>query len=167
MQLNEFFDYKNQLMKELCCNEAIVKLVTDKDNSDVPNHTLAYSQIYPFEFVPETVDNGQTIICFDVDVAEVINKTFYVPVVYVWVFTHKSKMRLSTGGIRTDKIAAEIDKVLNGSRYYGLGELNLKSVGRFSPIADYQGRVLTYYAKDFNRLNTKQPPSNRKQLSGI
>lgn len=154
-------------MKELCCNEAIVKLVTDKDNSDVPNHTLAYSQIYPFEFVPETVDNGQTIICFDVDVAEVINKTFYVPVVYVWVFTHKSKMRLSTGGIRTDRIAAEIDKVLNGSRYYGLGELNLKSVGRFSPITDYQGRVLTYYAKDFNRLTTKQPPSNRKQLSEI
>lgn len=163
MQLNEFFDYKNQLMKELCCNEAIVKLITDKETVAVPNRTLAYSQIYPYEFVPETVDNGQTIICFDVDVADVINKTFYVPVVYVWIFTHKSKMRLSTGGIRTDKIAAEVDKVLNGSRYFGLGELNLKSVGRFSPISDYQGRVLTYYAKDFNRLSTRQPSSNRKQ----
>lgn len=149
-------------MKELCCNETIVKLITDKKDSDVPNHTLAYSQIYPYEFVPETVDNGQTIICFDVDVAEVINKTFYMPVVYVWIFTHKSKMRLPTGGIRTDKIAAEIDKVLNGSRYYGLGELNLKSVGRFSPITDYQGRVMTYCAKDFNRLTTKQPPSSRR-----
>lgn len=162
MELAEFFDYKNRFMKDLCCNREIVTLITDKDDSKVPNHTLAYSQVYPYEFVPETVDDGQTFVCFDVDVAEVINKTFYVPVLYVWIFTHKSKMRLQAGGIRTDKLASEIDKVLNGNRFYGLGELDLYNVGRFSPITDYQGRVLTYYAKDFNRSSSKQPPSNRK-----
>lgn len=165
MQLEEFFDYKNQFMKDLCCNRNIVTLITDKEDSRVPNHTLAYSQIYPYEFVPETVDDGQTFVCFDVDIAEVVNKTFYVPVLYVWIFTHKSKMRLPTGGIRTDKLASEINDVLNGNRFYGLGELDLHSVGRFSPITDYQGRVLTYYAKDFNRSISKQPPSNRKGVS--
>ena len=163
MQLNEFFDYKNMFMRDLCCNENIVKLVTDKDDSDVPNHTLAYSQIFPYEFVPETIDNGQTIICFDVDITEVPNKTFYIPVLYIWAFTHKSKMRLPEGGVRTDALASEIDGMLNGNRFYGLGELNLKNVGRFSPIQDYQGRVLTYCAKDFNRLGTKGIPSNRKR----
>lgn len=163
MQLNEFFDYKNLFMKDLCCNENIVKLVTDRKDSDVPNHTLAYSQIYPYEFVPETVDNGQTIICFDVDIIEVPNKTFYIPVLYVWIFTHKSKMRLDSGGIRTDALASEIDGMLNGNRFYGLGELNLKNVSRFSPIQDYQGRALTYYAKDFNRLGSKNIPANRKK----
>jgi len=164
MELEEFFDYKNRLMKELCCNKEIVTLITDKENSKVPNHTLAYSQVYPYEFVPETVDNGQTFVCFDVDIAEVVNKTFYVPVLYVWVFTHKSKMRLSTGGVRTDILASKINAMLNGSRFYGLGELDLRQVGRFSPITDYQGRVLTYYAKDFNRSGSKQPPSNRKNV---
>ena len=76
MELTEFFDYKNQLMKELCCNENIVRLITDRKDSDVPNHTLAYSQIFPFEFVPETVDNGQTFICFDVDIADVLDKVY-------------------------------------------------------------------------------------------
>ena len=164
MLLDEFFDYKNELMKTLCCNEDVVRLVTDSTKANVPNYELAYQQIYPYEFVPETVDDGKTFICFDVDIADVQDKTFYLPVVYVWVFTHKSKMRLSEGGIRTDKLAVEINKELNGSRYFGLGELELYSVGRFSPIADYQGRVLTYSAKDFNRVSpSKRPPANRKQ----
>ena len=99
MELNELFDYKNRFMKDLCCNESVVKLITDKEDSKVPNHTLAYSQIFPFEFVPETVDNGQTFVCFDVDIVDVQNKTFYTPVLYVWVFTHKSKLHLPEGGV--------------------------------------------------------------------
>lgn len=163
MFLDEFFDYKNEIMKTLCCNKQIVHLVTDSKKAPVPNYNLAYGQIYPYEFVPDTVDDGKTFICFDVDIAEVLDKTFYLPVVYVWVFTHKSKMRLSEGGIRTDQLAVEINKELNGSRYFGLGELELKSVDRFSPIADYQGRVLTYSARDFNRVApSKRPPANRK-----
>ena len=158
-----FFDYKHKFMKELCCNKDIVTLITDKENSKIPNHTLAYSQVYPYEFIPETIDNGQTFVCFDVDIAEVLNKTFYIPVLYVWVFTHKSKMHLPTGGVRTDLLASKIDELLNGSRFFGLGELDLHQVGRFSPITDYQGRVLTYYAKDFNRNGFKPMPSNRKK----
>lgn len=164
MLLDEFFDYKNEVMKTLCCNSEIVRLITDSTKAPVPNYDLAYTQVYPFEFIPETVDEGQTFICFDVDIAEVIDKTYYVPVLYLWLFTHKSKLRLDEGGVRIDKLAVEVNKELNGSRYFGLGELDLHSVGRFSPIKDYQGRVLTYYAKDFNRLGpSKRPPANRKQ----
>lgn len=164
MFLDEFFDYKNEVMKTLCSNPEIVRLITDSSNAPVPNYNLAYNQIYPFEYIPETVDEGQTFICFDVDIAEVIDKTYYVPVLYLWLFTHKSKLRLNEGGVRVDNLAVEVNKELNGSRYFGLGELDLHSVGRFSPIKDYQGRVLTYYAKDFNRLSpSKRPPANRKQ----
>lgn len=164
MFLDEFFDYKNELMKTLCTNSDVVKLVTDSKDAPTPNYDLAYTQIFPFEFIPETVDDGMTFICFDVDIPEVRDKTYYLPALYVWVFTHKSKLRLNEGGIRTDQLAVEINKELNGSRYFGLGELNLYSVGRFSPITDYQGRVLTYTAVDFNRAGTsKRPPANRKQ----
>lgn len=164
MKLEEFFDYKNRLMKDLCCNEEIVRLITDNNDADVPNHTLSYSQIFPYEFVPETVDDGKTFICFDVDIANVENKTFYTPVLYVWVFTHKSKMRLDAGGLRLDIMASKINDLLNGSRFYGLGELELKNVSRFSPITDYQGRALTYVARDFNRSSTHSIPANRKRL---
>ena len=164
MELEEFYDYKNRFMGDLCKNEEIVKLVTWDENPEVPNHKLPYTQFFPYEYVPETENDSRTFICFDVDIVTVPDKTFYVPVLYVWEFAHKSKMRLPQGGVTIDAIASKIDKMLNGNRFYGLGTLDLDSVRRFSPITDYLGRVLTYYAKDFNRTPTQRPiPPNRKR----
>lgn len=49
MDLEEFFDYKNLLMKDLCSNDKIVKMVTGNEQSAVPNHQLAYTQLFPYE----------------------------------------------------------------------------------------------------------------------
>jgi len=114
--------------------------------------------------IPETVQDGSTFICFDVDIQSVSNKTFLTPVLYIWVMSHRSTLRLPEGGVRPDKICSEICKVINGSRYYGLGELNLYSVKRFVPLTDYQGKLMTFYAKEFNRQfdGAKPAPVNRK-----
>lgn len=165
MQLQEFFDYKNQLMADLLTNESIVKLLDD----DIPMQnadTLAYTQVFPCEYVPETVQESKTFICFDVDIQESVNKTYLLPTLYVWVFTHRSKLRLPEGGVRTDKLCSEICKAINGSRNYGLGELNLFAVKRFAPMTDYQGKVLTFHAKDFNRQfdPAKSTPANRRRV---
>ena len=164
MYLDEFFDYKNRLMEDLLTNEKIVKLLDDDCKLIANPGSLVYKQVFPFEYIPDTVEHGQTFICCDVDIQKAINKTFYNPVLYVWEFTHKSKLRLPEGGVRTDKLASEIAKAVNGSRYYGLGELDLYSVKRFAPINDYQGKVLTFNAEDFNRKSPtgKPVPSNRK-----
>lgn len=164
MQLEELYDYKNLMMKKFCCDEKIVRYVTGNDYASVPNHDLPYTQIFPFEFVPETVNEGKTFVCFDVDIVSVPNKTFYIPVLYVWAFTHKSRLRSQDGGILLDKLAGAINELMNGSRYFGLGELRLDSVRRFMPITDFLGRTLTYYAKDFNRPTGRlEIPSNRKE----
>lgn len=164
MQLEEFYDYKNLLMEQLCCDPEIVRAVTDNDKAAVPNHDLPYYQVFPFEYVPETVNDAKTFICFDVDIVSVPNKTMYIPVIYVWVFAHKSRLRAKEGGCTLDKMAAAVNRLLNGNRYYGLGELKLDSVRRFTPVTDYLGRVLTFYAKDFNRKWTKPDiPVNRKE----
>lgn len=163
MQLSEFFDYKNKLMEDLLTNESIIKLL-DGDVNLNDAGKLAYTHVFPYEYIPDTVEQAKTFICFDVDVQESINKTFLLPVIYVWVFSHKSRLRLPEGGVQTDKLAAEIAKTINGSRFYGLGELDLYSVRRFAPVTDYQGKVMTFHAKEFNRTspNTKPIPSNRK-----
>lgn len=164
MQLEEFYDYKNLLMEHLCCDPDVVRLVTGNDEASVPNHSLPYSQIFPFEYVPDTVSDAKTFICFDTDIVSVPNKTVYVPVIYVWVFTHKSNLRAKNGGCTLDKMAVAVNRLLNGNRHYGFGELKLDSVKRFIPITDYQGRVLTFYAKDFNRKTAKLDiPINRKE----
>lgn len=163
MQLDELYDYKNKLMEDILTNETIVSLINEEvafeDAVD-----LAYKQVFPYEYVPETIQDGHTYICFDVDILRSMNKTFYMPTIYVWVFTHRSRLRAPGGGVRPDKICSEICKTINGSRYYGLGELDLYSVKRFAPLTDYQGHCMTFYAQDFNRVYdpNKPTPSNRK-----
>lgn len=165
MQLEEFFDYKNQLMEDLLTNQEITKLLDDNCKAIDKPENLVYRQVFPFEYIPDTIEHGQTFICCDVDIQRSLNKTFLLPVLYVWVFSHKSKLRLPEGGVRTDKLCSEIAKAINGSRDYGLGELDLYSVKRFAPITDYQGKVMMFQAQDFNRvLPTGKPvPSNRKK----
>lgn len=166
MQLEEFYDYKNQLMEDLLTRPAIVRLLDDDCHITSDPGKLVYSQVFPFEYIPNTIEHGQTFICCDVDVQRSVNKTFLLPVLYVWIFSHKSKLRLPEGGVRTDKLCSEVANAINGSRFYGLGELDLYSAKRFAPISDYQGKVLTFQAQDFNRtLPTGKPiPSNRKKL---
>lgn len=165
MQLEEFFRYKNQLMEDLLTNEEIVRLLSDDCVLCEDPEALMYNQLFPYEYIPETVEHAHTYICCDVDIQKSMNKTFLQPVLYIWVFTHKSKLRLQNGGgVRVDQLCSEIAKAINGSRQYGLGELDLYSVKRFAPISDYQGKVMTFQAKDFNRvLPTGKPvPSNRR-----
>lgn len=164
MQLDEFFDYKNKLMEDLLTNESIVTLVNEKVTLDNAG-ALRYSQVFPYEYVPETIENGKTFICFDVDIQKPMDKTYLLPAIYIWIFTHKSKLRLPEGGVRTDKLCSKIAEIVNGSRNYGLGELDLYSVKRFAPMTDFQGKVMTFYAKDFNRLHSpnKPIPTNRKR----
>ena len=163
MQLSEFFDYKNKLMEDLLTNAEIVKLV-DNTVEFGDAKTLAYTSVFPYEYIPDTVEEAKTFICFDVDVQESMNKTFLRPTLYIWVFSHKSKLRLLEGGVQTDKLVSEIAEAINGSHNYGLGELELYSVKRFAPVTDYQGKVMTFHTKEFNRPspNHKPIPSNRK-----
>lgn len=166
MMLEEFYNYKTQLMKDLLTNQEILLLLSDDYQTIDDPRSLIYKQVFPYEYVPDTLEHGQTFICCDVDIQRSMNKTFLLPVLYIWEFTHKSKLRLPNGGgVRTDKLASEIAKAINGSRMYGLGELDFYSAKRFAPINDYQGKVLTFRADEFNRLSpTNQPvPAKRRR----
>lgn len=164
MQLQDFFDYKNRFMEDILTNKTIVSLLSDEDIPLEDAGKLVYKQVFPFEYIPETIKDGATFICCDVDIDKSLTKPFYLPTLYVWVFSHRSRLRLPEGGVRTDKICSEICKVLNGSMMYGLGELDLYSAKRFAPVTDYNGKVLVFHAKEFNKTfdGMKSIPSNRK-----
>ncbi len=161
--LDELFDYKNRIMQDMMTNESIVKLINENYTLENAGE-LIYKQVFPFEYIPDTVEEGHTFVCVDVDLLNYDSKTFYYPVLYVWEFTHKTKLRLPEGGVRTDKLASEIARAINGSRYYGLGELNLSQIKRFAPIVDFNGKAMVFHAKDYNRPydGKKSIPANRK-----
>lgn len=174
MNLHECYDYKNQLMSDLLADDKVLELLDAgilKQNAD----QLVYNVVYPYEYIPETVEHGHTYICCDVDVqvpnSRILGDTqlFYTPILYIWVFSHKSKLRLPGGGVRTDELVAAIADKINGSMYYGLGEMQLYSVKRFAPIIDFQGKVMAFTTREFNHTNThtsansRPIPSNRKR----
>lgn len=163
MQLSEFYDYKNKLMKDILTTPNIVRLL-DPSLSIDDTSSLAYKLVFPYEYIPDTVEHGNTFICFDVDIQKSLNKTYLSPILYIWVFTHRSLLHLPEGGVRTDNLCSEICKIVNGSKEYCLGELDLYSVKRFAPMTDYQGKVMTFNATDFNRFYepNRRVPSNRK-----
>lgn len=163
MQLRDLFDYKNQLMSDLLTNEKLVKLIDPNMSLDDADE-LAYKQVFPYEYIPDTVGEGKTYVCFDVDILNVTNKTFLNPTLYVWIFTHRTNLRMAQGGLLVDEFCAELCNAINGSRMYGLGELEFKSMRRFAPMTDYQGKCLVFEAVEVNRYHTplKPVPSNRK-----
>lgn len=164
MQLDELYGYKNRLMRDLLTSPEIVKLI-DETIDPEEAESLVYNRVFPCEYVPDTVQQGMTFVCIDVDVEASINKTFLSPVIYIWVFTHRSNLRLPDGGgVRTDALCHEICKAINGSRTYGLGELTLYSVKRFAPMTDFQGKRLAFRTKDINFTYdpNKYTPANRK-----
>ena len=85
MQLEELYDYKNQLMEDLLTTDSIVELLVDEDYPVEDASELAYKNVFPCEYVADTIEDGRTIICFDVDVQKSVNKTFLLPTLYVWV----------------------------------------------------------------------------------
>lgn len=165
--LRFFYNYKNRLMEDILTNGRIVKLI-DPTVAEEDGASLIYDCVFPYEYLPETAELGRTYVCVDVDITKVPGKTYLSPVIYIWVFTHKSVLRLEEGGVRPDEIACEIDNLLNGSRFYGLGELDLEQVKRFAPMSDYIGKMMIYRATDFNRRGpTGKPiPSNRMAENG-
>lgn len=170
MNLEEFYDYKNQLVGDIVTSPEIVSLLNDSiDPNDIEAaKSLIYTQVFPHEYVPETVVEAATFVCCDVDIRKATVKPYLEATLYVWVFTHKSLLRLPEGGVRTDKLAAKIAEKINGSMYYGLGELDLYSAKRFAPMTDYNGKVLAFYTTDISRLHNpnKKVPSNRKRDNG-
>lgn len=165
MNLQECFDYKNQLMEDILTNERIVHLIDETVDFENARNVLPYNKVFPAEYIPETLHDGGTFVMFDVDIQR-SSKTFYVPILYVWVMSHRSRLRLPEGGVRTDALCLEICNAINGSRKYGLGQLDFDSMKRFAPATDYNGKQLTFLAKDFNKIYDPKAkiPSHRKSV---
>lgn len=149
MYLEELSKYKIEIMKRLCLNSEIQSLIL-LSKSQNQGREMMYKNIFPYAFVPDTVTNSSTFICFDLEVQRVENRTFKDINILFWIFTHQSLMR-TENGIRTDILANEIDKIMNGNKDLGLGTVDLKKVLRVNPAKDYYGRMLVYRSVDFNR----------------
>lgn len=148
--LRELTYYRKSIMKALCNNEDVVRLVSDNKDAPVPNRDLMYNNIFPYAYIPETEKETDTFICFSVSVPRVENKTYKQMEIYFYIFTHQSIIRTSDG-LRTDLLAEAIDEMTNGALGLGIGRIQLERLEDISPTTHYHGLAVQYTVTEFNR----------------
>ena len=148
--LRDLTYYRRRIMKALCSNEDIVRLVADDDTVTAPNRDLMYTNIFPYAYLPDTEKETDTFVCFSVAIPRVENKTYKQMDIYFYVFTHQSLIRTSVG-LRTDLIVEAIDVMTNGALGLGIGRIKLDRLEDISPATRYHGLAVKYTVTDFNR----------------
>ena len=129
-------------------NENIVKAINAKEPSGafMEAGDLFYSHIFPFAYIPETLDTAGCYITFEISMPSVstVNYFFKDVLLTITIICHQAMMQMkedeplgSTGATRTDFIAVEIDKLFNKTMgIVGKQELELVSniEGAIDPV---------------------------------
>ncbi len=148
--LQELTEYRKLVMKTLCSDAEIVRLVSDSPEASVPNRELMYTRIFPYAYTPDTTKETSTFICFRLSVPEVYNKTYKKMSLTFYIFTHQSLIR-THDGLRPDLIGIALERLFNGSLDVGLGRTQLEGMDDISPAAGYHGVAIEYTVLEYNR----------------
>lgn len=144
--------YKDKVMETMLSSQTIVDLIDDPDYKSVPAFGLLYKKVFPYAYIPQTIDSASTLVCVEANIANVKTDTICDVELSIYVMAHTSVMRTDKGA-RIDVLSDAIDDVLNHSSYFGIGKItpNTRYPTEVSlPNYDYICRKLTYISKDFN-----------------
>lgn len=150
--MKEIENYRSQFMRAVCTSDEIANLLAlGGDEPVLTGQDLKYTRVFPYPYIPDVTKHAECYICFEVDVASVQSDTIKTLLLRVYVLIDRSMMRLNGGGIRPDRIIAEIDRLLNGSTEFGLGHVELVGLESFVPVDGFYGRQIRYRVQDYNR----------------
>ena len=100
---------------------------------DEQKQGLIYDKIYPYRFVPDIIEDQGTYFTLGTNgfrrhqEGYKIYDDYQAGEVYFYFFTHVDLMRTDSG-VRQDLILGEVDKIFDGSKGLGMGELKLRYV---------------------------------------
>lgn len=144
----EIVQYKLAAMNATINQENIVKAINAKDSAGEPLEPgdLFYTHIFPFAYIPDTLDTAGCYITFEVSMPSVstVNYFFKDVLITITIICHQAIMQMkedeplgSTGATRTDFLGVEIDKLFNQTQgIVGKQELELVSniEGAIDPV---------------------------------
>lgn len=145
-------EYKDKILEKILTSQDIIDLLDDDEFKAAPASGLLYKKVFPYAFVPDTVDVASTFICIEANIANVNTDSICDIELTVLVIAHVDVMRTDFG-TRVDVVADKIDDLINHSRDFGIGKVTPLSRYPTSyslPNYDYVCRKLMYLVKDFN-----------------
>lgn len=153
---------KNDVLALFMNDDGIVDALLGPIDSDtdieyeLTQNESACGHMHKFEYVPDINENADSFLNVETAIARTPGTdTTYNVYLYVFVFCHKSMMenytRNGMAGTRTDILAADVGRVLNGNRDIGIGPVEFLTDNIYKPATNYYGRCITYSIQAFNR----------------
>lgn len=163
---NVISEVKEQLLKDILQDKAIVKLLANKTDVTLPAKALRYKQVFPWMKVPKVAEEARTFITFDVTRLPPITGATRLYQLDIWVLVHDSMMVIdkqvadSLGledlrGVRTDLLENCIDALINGSDQYTFDRLESGESEPINVTDDFKGRHFYYRFRGWNRVGDK------------
>lgn len=154
----EIEDYKLKIAHDLLSDNEIVSCIEEviPEEKKAELDGLMYSYIFPYVFIPQTLQDVGCYICFELYVPKVstVNYFFKDVIFEFTVICHQDVMRTSGGYIRTDHIAHLIEKIFNQNDQYTFKKLDLVSSVPGHVTQTHRCRTVRFVAED---LNVKPP----------
>lgn len=156
--LDELVEYPAKVIQMIGVDKTVVSLLTDEANIDMDSDKAdeAFDKyLFDYEYVDNTTVEARAFVCVESEVKRTPTPTIQDLRVYVRIICHKNYMKIDPSrfkgiiGNRRDNLVRAIDKVLNGSDIFGIGNLTLDSVNTVSSPTGFTARELTYKISDF------------------
>lgn len=157
----EIIEYKRTAMSKLISSDIIVKALNAKTKSGklIEPGDLYYTHVFPYAFIPFTVDTVGTYITLEISMPQVstVNYFFKDVLLTITIIAHQDAMQMvdseplgATGATRTDFISVEIDKLFNKTKgVIGPYELEL--------VSNIEGAIDTVHRCRIMRFKTSAP----------
>lgn len=152
-RLKEIVSYKNTVIQQLVGNQDVIKAVYYRDQNfldkpDVSPESVIYSNIYPYNFIPdesENISEAKTYITvYTTGFRKAGGVHFNASKLVIDVFCNRDLFRTDYGFLRTDYIASEIHELLEGKRGIGIGQLEFMSMDHLFVNTMYTGYQMIY-----------------------
>lgn len=155
--IDELIDCSQMIVKAILNSKEVMGLIANNPDIDLDDPNIAEWEEHVFDhaWVDDTVQEAGAFVTVDVDIPDVPTGTIKDVRIYVEVLVSKAYMKLTPSlfkgvrGNRRDNIARQIDLLINGSKDFGIGRLDLASVMTTNTTNKFTGKLLVYEVNNF------------------
>ena len=152
---DEFITYKYEIIKKLINSQEIIDLLTNQVGYDLDGaDDLLDKQIMSYRFVPEVENQTNNYLTLSTKVTSIKNNTIMELQTSIYIIVPYALIKLPSSfkrkGNRIDNLVFEINKLLNDTRTFGIGKIEMLPNAPFSPAEKHDGFEVRFKTIDFN-----------------
>ena len=166
--LDDMTLYKEAIIRKIASSQKVIGLLVNDPMIDMDSdeaNDIIDRNIFDYDYIDRTVQRSDAYIMVDSELDYPTSGTMNQWRVYVQIVCAKTfnsmdhKIFKGVSGNRRYNLAQEIDALLNGERFIGIGDLELLSAAPATVPDTFTSMLLTYRVHDFRR--ERIPRGNR------